>query len=283
MRRRRLEALARSRALALAPFLRTICYTVALPHSATQQATMPLRPGVDAARRLFDSGKLPEFRAMLARYDECVSACTRQPKRKCCTKLPQDDEWWRTQLPGLLAEEEVEFGAAELSRLMRWKLARGKWRSLQGMVEENSDKTVRAAVAAAFGAEAADTESLRTAVQALTGPLRGVGPATASALLAAKMPALAPFMSDEAMEGIRALGQRQYTLKHYLAFAEALRDRAAELGELNAEEVGRAMWVAAHVKALGLGDAASDSAAGGSLKKRQKIAGSAEQSTAAGG
>jgi hypothetical protein len=62
------------------------------------------------------------------------------------------------------------------------------------------------------------------AVKELT-VLKGVGAATASAVLAAYAPDIAPFMSDEAMEV--ALGNsKDYSLKQYLLFATKLQDKA---------------------------------------------------------
>jgi len=78
--------------------------------------------------------------------------------------------------------------------------------------------------------------------------LKGVGPATASAVLAAYAPDVAPFMSDEAM--VAALGNaKEYTLKQYLAFADKLQAKAKELtvGEesFTPSDVERALWSSA--------------------------------------
>ena len=57
--------------------------------------------------------------------------------------------------------------------------------------------------------------------------VQGVGPATASALLAAYDRAF-PFMSDEALTA--ATGDaKDYSLKRYLDFATALREKAEQL------------------------------------------------------
>ena len=59
--------------------------------------------------------------------------------------------------------------------------------------------------------------------------MQGVGPATASAMLAVADPSL-PFMSDEAM--VAALPKpHRYTAKEYLQLLEALRNKAAKLSK----------------------------------------------------
>ena len=58
-------------------------------------------------------------------------------------------------------------------------------------------------------------------------------------------------MADEAMEAIPGLGERKYTLPHYLEFASALQERAIELGQgWTAELVGRALWAEAKASIL---------------------------------
>ncbi|XP_050893677.1 uncharacterized protein LOC127107601 [Lathyrus oleraceus] len=76
---------------------------------------------------------------------------------------------------------------------MQWKLTRGKWRPrLLDFVSSIEDAVVKRASEKAF-------ESLPDVEKAISelSALKGVGPATASAVLAAFAPNLTPFMSDE--------------------------------------------------------------------------------------
>ncbi|PYI35132.1 hypothetical protein BP00DRAFT_266727 [Aspergillus indologenus CBS 114.80] len=75
----------------------------------------------------------------------------------------------------------------ELVRLVEWKMKHGKFRpALLGMIRSNPDRQVREATGSAF--RLMRTADLRetfpgTALETLTGPLRGVGPATGSLVL----------------------------------------------------------------------------------------------------
>lgn len=62
-----------------------------------------------------------------------------------------------------------------------------------------------------------------------TWQLQGIGPATASAVLAVAQPAF-PFMSDEAMSAA-VKGPIKYTVPEYVQLVEALQGKAAELNE----------------------------------------------------
>ncbi|KAK1319214.1 hypothetical protein QJS10_CPB04g01514 [Acorus calamus] len=91
---------------------------------------------------------------------------------------------------------------------------------LLGFVSSLDETHVDSASKKAF----ASLPDLAKAVTELT-VLKGVGPATASAVLAAYAPKVASFMSNEAM--MAALGNtKDYTLKNYLAFAEKLQSKA---------------------------------------------------------
>ncbi|XP_023536029.1 uncharacterized protein LOC111797290 [Cucurbita pepo subsp. pepo] len=153
------------------------------------------------------------------------------------------DDFYRNELPPLLHKRNPSpyITTSELSKLMQWKLTRGKWRPrLLDFVSSLDESLVKLASQKAFQC----LPDISKAVSELT-PLKGVGPATASAVLAAYAPDVAPFMSDEAMEA--ALGNsKDYSLKQYLSFAKKLQDKAKELSSegqiFTPSDVERALW-----------------------------------------
>ncbi|KAK9097109.1 hypothetical protein Sjap_022606 [Stephania japonica] len=159
--------------------------------------------------------------------------------------LVELDEFYRLQLPKLLHQRNPNphIAKPELSQLMQWKLIRGKWRPrLMGFVSSLDESLVESASRKAFES----LPDVSRAVSELT-VLKGVGPATASAVLAAFAPDVAPFMSDEAM--VAVLGHsKDYSLKQYLAFAEKLQLKAKELSiegcHFTPSDLERALWSA---------------------------------------
>lgn len=148
---------------------------------------------------------------------------------------------------------------------MQWKLARGKWRPLQKLVATNNAETVEKVSAKAF----AKLPNIKLANKELCA-LRAIGPATASAVLVT-ICTDAPFMADEAMEAVPGLGERNYTLPHYLEFASALQERARELGDgWTPELVGRALWSEAKYSILA--DVQGKGAAAKKSKSKSKAA-----------
>lgn len=102
---------------------------------------------------------------------------------------------------------------------------RGRFRPrLQQLVATNPPELVVKRSAAAFNL----LPDMQAAVTELCA-LRGVGPATASAVLAVGAPEVAAFMSDEAVSSVPGLPALQYTLKHYLLYLRQVQERATAL------------------------------------------------------
>ncbi|CAL9192855.1 unnamed protein product [Musa hybrid cultivar] len=184
------------------------------------------------------------------------------------------DAFYRAELPVLLRCREPRpfLTKPELRRLMQWKLSRGKWRPrLLDYVSSLDEASVESASRRAFAA----LPDLSKAVSELT-VLKGVGPATASAVLAAYAPDVAPFMSDEAM--MAAMGNvKEYTLKQYLAFAEKLQTKAKDLSAegiiFTPSDVERALWSSAVGSKLLKSPPKDDLEAGArkSIKRKRKF------------
>ncbi|KAI3972700.1 hypothetical protein MKX01_019358 [Papaver californicum] len=123
---------------------------------------------------------------------------------------------------------------------MQWKLTRGKWRPrLLDLVSSLDGSLVETVSQKAFKS----LPDVSKAITELT-VLKGIGPATASAVLAAYAPDVAPFMSDE-------VTLKDYTLKQYLKFTQKLQSKAKELSleseddPLTPSDVERALWSSA--------------------------------------
>ncbi|KAL2630641.1 hypothetical protein R1flu_015327 [Riccia fluitans] len=188
----------------------------------------------------FSSSDLVKWSEALASYEKALQCLDN-------SKLSSLDKWYREELPCLIRGRQPPYlSQAELKKLMEWKLTRGKWRpGLMKFISALSEKDVEEASQKAFAA----VPDLKQAITHLT-VLKGVGPATASAVLAVYAPDVAPFMSDEAM--IAALGNaKDYTLKQYLLLAEKLQNKAKELtGNQNdaSSESGTLDWTPSNVE-----------------------------------
>ncbi|KAK7501284.1 hypothetical protein BaRGS_00007409 [Batillaria attramentaria] len=150
-------------------------------------------------------------------------------KRKTLLDL---DEWYQQQLPAFIsARGEKYITHEELAKVMKWKLSRGKFRpTLQKMVESNSPEAVLSASKKAFKA----LPKQQSAVEPLL-VLRGVGPATASAVLAAGAPDHVPFMADESMIALPGLQPLQYTLSAFRTYADQVQELTKDLQKQDGE------------------------------------------------
>ncbi|XP_019348675.1 uncharacterized protein LOC106737444 isoform X1 [Alligator mississippiensis] len=181
------------------------------------------------------------------------------------------EKWYQEELPAALAgRKEKHLTQGEVVKLMQWKLTvshfpaewpraasqpyngsgctagtgvsaphglrhlfqRGKFRPrLQQLVATNSQETVERCTRKAF-------QLLPDVAAAITelSQLKAIGPATASAILAAGAPEVVAFMADEAVESIPGLTPIKYSLKHYICYLDRIQLCTKKLNEVDKEK-----------------------------------------------
>lgn len=180
------------------------------------------------------------WRRALDQYESVVGA-------QGVARLPELDRWYREDLPAMAAKRRPpHVTLPELVRLAEWKMARGVWRAPNlVLVRGNAPDAVVETSAAALATVPHPTGPISALAR-----LKGVGPATASAVAAAVAPAVYPFFDELVAEQVPTLGEVAWTLGYYSRYADALRARAAALGrDWTPVMVERALWSNAGGKA----------------------------------
>ena len=194
---------------------------------------------------LWESADCADWHAALDRYPAVIAA-------QGVNGLADLDRWYRDDLPALIAgREPPSLLHDELVRVTSWKMKRGVWREHnRRLVADNEASRVEAASREAF----AGVPDPRKPVAVLSS-LAGVGPATASAVLAAYCPEVYPFFDELVALQIPALGPVAFTAAYYGRYAAELRAQAARLtgvcphGAWTAHAASQALWAAAGGKA----------------------------------
>jgi hypothetical protein len=185
---------------------------------------------------LWTSDAPERWREALDSYDDVVA-------RQKVARLPELDRWYRDELPGLIASRRTAYVTLpELVRITEWKMARGVWRAPNLVLVRGNDPDV----VVATSTKALEAIPHPTAPITLLAALDGVGPATASGVASAASPALYPFFDELVAAQVPGLGKVAWTHGFYARYANALRERARELGSgWTPVMLERALW--AHV------------------------------------
>ena len=218
-----------------------------MPRAEATRAT--LLPGSAAAARLFrcpGAAAACQWQAHLDAYTCAVATVgSHRKKRK---QLCEWNEFLAVELPQIF-RKRGHLTLEDMETVMNWKITKHTFRPLMGQLKSNSPSLVvqstaeaLTACAGAAGGGRPSPNAVKKSMAALC-KLRGVGPATASAVLA-HVDGAFPFMADEALEGCGL--ERKYDMPTYLKFMDRLQAKADELGgDWTAEHVGRALWTAA--------------------------------------
>jgi hypothetical protein len=169
---------------------------------------------------------LNEYEAVVARQD--------------VSRLPELDRWYREELPvSITGRAPPYLTRAELVRVTEWKMARGVWRARNlALVRTNTEDDVRQTSTDALARIPHTTDPI-----SLLAKLAGVGPATASAVVAAAAPERYPFFDDIVAAQLPGLGSVKWTLGDYARYAAALTAAARTLGsDWTPALLERALW-----------------------------------------
>jgi hypothetical protein len=208
------------------------------------------RPGSAQAREFFRSSTASAADWDLvytSGYERAVALVAGKKKKP---DLIQLDAFRRDLATVVMKRKPPHITGSELSRIMTWKLTRGKFRPLQKLVDSNPEKTVVEASSESFRL-AQDPAGWKDSLNALA-VLKGVGVATASAVLAAIFPGIFPFMADETIESVVTSGQRDYNLKAYSEMRSLLMDKVQQLGaDWDVAKTGECLWTYAVLSSFG--------------------------------
>ncbi|KAK6537023.1 hypothetical protein TWF281_001226 [Arthrobotrys megalospora] len=233
-----------------------------------------------------------EFRAILSRYPATLKAVS--DKKQPAKKLKSDDsqtleeiDGWRDGLaddvkPGKSAKGEFggrTLDASQVKDIVLWKLKRGKFRpTILPLVNSNPGEELEAIVNEALsmplpsqvtsgGTKDDDDEALAqvSSMMKVLIKLKGIGPATATAILSSVFPAIVPMFSDEAFRWIMmdksnaSTGWNRkisYDAKEYSEFFRRVRQVCRELASedeaVDAGSVEKVGWVLGWEAALGI-------------------------------
>merc|ERR1712018_686411 len=206
-----------------------------------QSATMASK-----SAQFFMSGTNKQFEFVFSKYQEALQAKadSKNSKSEVLLKL---DKWYQNELPKKIKSrgKESHLTHEKIVQLIKWKLARGKFRPrLKDLIQMNTPRVVMQETKKAFRA-IDKREDIEAAVSALSN-LKGVGPAMASAVLAAMAPDLAPFMADELLLSMPEVEGIDYTMKEYMKLVEKTKECVDRLnaqgGDWNPHKVEMAVW-----------------------------------------
>ena len=170
----------------------------------------------------FLRGTHKQFEFVFGKYQEALRAKaeSKNSKPEIILKL---DKWFHNELPKKIKSrgKDAYLTHEEIVQCMKWKLHMGVFRAkLKDLIQMNTPRVVMNLTKKSFRA-ISKRDDLESAVNALSS-LKGVGPAFASAVLAAFAPDRVPFMSEEVLLSMPDVDEVDFTMKEYNNMVEEI-------------------------------------------------------------
>ena len=218
------------------------------------------RPGSPAAHRLANTANATNVEIWTkigAKYQEMLKEKGGQQLvdlDRTCTDMGQRLN--SKQNNGKRKDQSLSISRQELFQVVHWKFGKGKkrnalWKHLNANKEDFVEECTRTSLEKALLIKDATEEALiKETIDDLT-QMKGVGPATASAVLSFVRPDIYTFMDDEIIEALHP-GKRDYTLKTYMDVNGKCFTLAKGLGnDWDVRRVGYTLWTAARIYTSG--------------------------------
>ncbi|RDW72987.1 hypothetical protein BP6252_06894 [Coleophoma cylindrospora] len=156
-----------------------------------------------------------QFQEALERYPALIKDLTKSPKPGSLT-LEELDYFRYVEAPTAFSIKGAKLSLKDLQKLVDWKLRHGTFRpTLPKLVASNSEDSVNSITEEGFSIYEKDHSELAAAVKKLS-ELKGIGPATASLLLAVYDPHKVIFFSDEVYKWLLPNADKpKYTPKEF--------------------------------------------------------------------
>ncbi|XP_047143966.1 uncharacterized protein LOC124817662 isoform X1 [Hydra vulgaris] len=196
---------------------------------------------------MFNTDDLDLWNLYLSKYEFVLNQFSIKKKKISLVNL---DSWFHNVLGNELQKNQ-HLTKEQLVKVMEWKLTKGIFRpSLQNLIKENDSNSV-----IKFSENAFKLVDTCEAIKELCN-LRGVGPATASAILTAFSPERFGFMSDESVKEVLP-GKIKYTFNYYQTYLEKISEKANDLTIKDNRrwtpcDVEKALWSSSVTKILKL-------------------------------
>ncbi len=206
------------------------------------------RPGVQAAKRLSKCDDTEIWSLVEKQFSEVVAHLK---------GFEEIESEYRRIGRSFEGKSKESITKEDLLAIVRWKFAVGKPRhALMKHLTSNTEASVRelstSSISAARNSTESKTDSSKRSLEEFS-KLKGVGPATASALLTLVQPDLFAYMYDEVIECF--LPKRTYTMSTYMAMNKNCLKIASSLGDgWTPSRVATALWTAARCDAYDLND-----------------------------